>query len=230
MRLALLASAAVLAVSATFLPALAQPEARFETNLGNFTILLEADKAPVTVSNFIRYAKKGHYNGTVFYRVVPDFVIQAGSLGADGKWRKLNKPIPVETAAGLSNLRGTIAMAREDKPLSTQAEFFINLADSNAKGLDPKPGDAPNTTGYAVFGHVTSGMEVVDAIAATPIGGNVGPFPANYPKTPVVIKKVTIGEAPPEPPAPPPAPATAPAAAPDPNAPAQPATPPATPQ
>jgi len=219
MRLALFASAAVLALSATILPALAQPEARFETNLGNFTILLEADKAPVTVSNFIRYAKKGHFNGTVFYRVVPEFVIQAGSLGADGKWRKLDKAIPVETATGLSNKRGTIAMAREDKPLSTQAEFFINLADSNAQGLDPKPGDAPNTTGYAVFGHVTSGIEVVDAIAAAPIGGNIGPFPANYPKTPVIIKKVTIGEAPPEPPA-----------APVPDQTTPPAQPPATPQ
>ncbi|GAA0550579.1 cyclophilin family peptidyl-prolyl cis-trans isomerase [Rhizomicrobium palustre] len=225
MRFSILAAAAFMAATG---PVLAQPEARFETNVGNFTILLEDAKAPQTVANFIRYAKKGHFNGTQFYRIVPGFVIQAGSMGADGKWRQTMKPIGMETATGLSNTRGTIAMARDEKPLSTQAEFFINLADTNAQGLDPKPGDAPNTTGYAVFGHVTSGMDVVDAIAGTPIGGGKGPFPANYPKTQVVIKKVTIGVAPPQPVPPPAAPA---AATTDQQAPAaEPQAPPATPQ
>ncbi len=176
--------------------AVASPQARMETNMGTIVIALEADKAPATVANFIRYAKAGHYNNTIFYRVVPEFVIQAGSLGADGAWRKLNKPIPLETATGLSNVRGTVAMAREEKPASGLAEFFINLANTNAAGLDPKPSDAPNTTGYAVFGHVTSGMEVVDAIAAVKLGGGKGPFPANDPVKPVIIKKVTIEEAP----------------------------------
>ncbi len=198
MRLATLVSTALAAAALTALltasAAQAQPEARFETSMGNFTILLEPGAAPVTVANFIRYAKEGHFNGTVFYRVVPDFVIQAGSMGADGKWRALHKPIALETS--LSNTRGSIAMAREEKPVSAVAEFFINLSDSNAKALDAKPDAAPNTTGYAVFGHVSSGMEVVDAIAAAPIGGGVGPFPENYPQTKIVIKKVTIGEAP----------------------------------
>ncbi len=189
-----LAFTATLSLSLGFGAAEAQPEARFETNMGTFTILLDTEKAPVTVANFIRYTKEGHFNGTVFYRVVPDFVIQAGSLGADGKWRALHKPIALETS--LSNTRGTIAMAREEKPASALAEFFINLSDSNAKGLDAKPEAAPNTTGYAVFGHVTSGMEVVDAIAAAPIGGGIGPFPDNYPQKPIIIRKVTIGVAP----------------------------------
>ncbi|MDR3527336.1 MAG: peptidylprolyl isomerase [Rhizomicrobium sp.] len=192
---ACLAITAVMSLLLGMRPAAAQPEARFETNFGNFTILLEPDKAPATVANFIRYTKEGHFNGTVFYRIVPDFVIQAGSFGADGKWRALHKPIALETS--LSNTRGSIAMAREEKPVSALAEFFINLSDSNAKALDAKPGAAPNTTGYAVFGHVTSGMEVVDAIAAAPIGGGVGPFPENYPQKPVIIRKVTIGVAPP---------------------------------
>lgn len=216
MRSALLLSAAVLMTVA----ATASPEARMETNLGTIVIALDADKAPATVANFIRYAKTGVYNNTVFYRVVPGFVIQAGSMKADGTWQKLRKPIPLES--GLSNRRGTIAMARDTKPETAQAEYFINLADTNAQGLDAKPGDPPNTTGFAVFGHVTSGLEVVDAIAATPIGGGQGPFPANYPKTPVIIKKITIGEAPPPPvpaaapdaAAPTPAPATAPATTP----------------
>jgi len=219
MRLALFAAVAAFAAIS---PAMAQPEARFETSMGNFAVLLEPDKAPKTVANFVRYVKQGHYNGVVFYRVVPDFVIQAGSLGADDQWRKLNKPVAIETAGGLSNRRGTIAMARDEKPLSTQAEFFINLADSNAQGLDPKPADAPNTTGYAVFGRVTSGMEVVDAIAAAPIGGGIGPFPANYPKSKIVIKKVTIAEVAPPPE---PVPAAAPAVPPEPTqAPQTPAT------
>jgi cyclophilin family peptidyl-prolyl cis-trans isomerase len=191
--------------------AAASPEARMETNLGTIVIALDADKAPATVANFIRYAKEGHFNHIVVYRIVPDYVIQAGSMGADGKWRLTHKAIPLETATGLSNLRGTIAMAREEKPETAKAEWFINLSDSNALGLDAKKDAPPNTTGFAVFGHVTAGMDVVDAIAHTPLSGNIGPFPANYPKTPVIIRKVTIGEAAAVPPAPVAAPDAAPA-------------------
>jgi cyclophilin family peptidyl-prolyl cis-trans isomerase len=200
MRFTIVAAAAILLSAA----ATASPEARMETNMGTIVIALDADKSPATVANFIRYAKEGHYNGTIFYRVVPDFVIQAGSLGADGKWRPVHKPIPLETASDLSNKRGTIAMAREEKPASALAEFFINLSDDNARGLDRKAMEAPNTAGYAVFGHVTAGMDVVDAIAHVPLGGGRGSFPDNDPKKSVIIKKVTIGEAPP---AAPPAPA-----------------------
>lgn len=202
MRLVIVATAAILLSAA----AGASPEARMETNMGTIVIALDADKAPVTVANFVRYAKEGHYNGTIFYRVVPDFVIQAGSLGANGKWRPTHKPIPLETASDLSNKRGTVAMAREEKPASALAEFFINLSDDNARSLDRKQMEAPNMAGYAVFGHVTAGMDVVDAIAHVPLGGGRGSFPDNDPKKSVIIKKVTIDEA--APPAPPAAPAT----------------------
>jgi cyclophilin family peptidyl-prolyl cis-trans isomerase len=220
MRSAIWAIAAACLMSAA---ATAAPEARMETNMGTIVIALDADKAPATVANFIRYAKEGHYNGTVFYRIVPGFVIQAGSMGADGKWKAMRKPIPLETKTGLSNKRGTIAMAREEKPASAQAEYFINLSDSNV-ALDAKELDPPNTTGYAVFGHVTSGLEVVDAIAKTPIGAGKGPFPDNYPVKAVIIKKVTIGEAAPQPPAVP-APVATPAATPDQATPAPQTTP-----
>lgn len=200
MRLATALAATAFAAGLCAAPAVCQPEARIETSLGTITVLLEDAKAPVTVANFIRYAKKGHFNGTQIYRIVPGFVVQTGSMGADGKWKASAKPIALETATGLSNKRGTLAMARDEKPATAEAEFFINLADTNAQALDAKAGAAPNTTGYAVFGTVTSGMDVVDAIAKVPLGGKKGPFPDNYPKTPIVIKKVTIGEAVPAPP------------------------------
>ena len=173
---------AVTAAAITFFPAFAQPEARFETNMGNFTVLLEPDKAPATVANFVRYVKQGHYNGTIFYRVVPDFVIQAGSLGADGKWRKLNKPIGIETATGLSNKRGTIAMARTNNPDSATAQFFINVVDN--KGLDR----SNKSAGYAVFGQVVEGMDVVDQIRRVETGDAGGH--ENVPVKDVIIRSV----------------------------------------
>ncbi|MBU6298120.1 MAG: peptidylprolyl isomerase [Alphaproteobacteria bacterium] len=176
------------------------PEATLATSMGTIVIALDRDRAPATVANFIRYAKDGHFNGTLFYRVVPGFVLQAGSYDVHGKYRKLRKPIPLESGNGLSNVRGAVAMARDPaKPASATAEFFIDLADNGPRGLDPKPGDAPNTTGYAVFGHVVEGMDVADKIAAVPVGGGKGPFPEAQPATPVVIETVTIGEPPPVP-------------------------------
>jgi peptidyl-prolyl cis-trans isomerase A (cyclophilin A) len=170
------------------------PQAQIATSLGTITIALDRAHAPATVENFIRYAREGHFNGTAVYRVVPGFVIQAGSIEADGKERGAHAPIALESGNGLSNARGAVAMARSDEPASATAEFFIDLADNSA-GLDPKLGAAPNTTGYAVFGHVTQGMDVVDKIAATPLAGGTGPFPDAAPKAPVVIKTVTVSEA-----------------------------------
>jgi cyclophilin family peptidyl-prolyl cis-trans isomerase len=167
------------------------PLAQIETSLGTIGIALDRAHAPATVENFIRYAREGHFDGTLIYRVVPGFVLQAGSYGADGKYRVTHAPIALES--GRSNVRGAVAMARSE-PNSATAEFFIDLDDNNARGLDPKPGDAPNTTGYAVFGHVTAGMDVVDKIAALPTGGGKGPFPDAEPVTPVVIVKVTVSE------------------------------------
>ena len=158
--------------------------------MGTITLALEGERAPVTVKNFIRYAKEGHFNGTAIYRVVPRFVIQMGSIDAHGKGRALHKPIALETASGLKNVRGAVAMARADEPASATAEFFIDLGD--CPPLDPKPGDAPNTSGYAVFAQVIDGMDVVEAIAKVPLAGGYGPFKEAAPKTPIVIQKVTV--------------------------------------
>ena len=188
--LLLLASVLWLAQAATAQD-MGLPQAQIVTSLGTISVALDRAHAPATVDNFIRYAREGHFDGTVVYRVVPAFVIQAGSYGADGKYRGLHAPIALES--GQSNVRGTLAMARGDEPVSATAEFFINLQDNGA-GLDPKPGAAPNTTGYAVFGKVIAGMDVVDKIAAVPTGNGKGPFPDAEPVTPVVIEKVTVSE------------------------------------
>jgi len=165
--------------------------ATIETSLGTITIALDAAHAPVTVNNFVRYAKGGHYDKTVFYRVVPGFVIQAGSYDAQGNARPSKAPIKLESGNGLSNVRGAIAMARSSEPASATAEFFIDLSDNAS--LDAHSGDAPGTTGYAVFGHVTSGMDVVDKIASVHLGGTSGPFPPEAsPLAPVTIVKVTV--------------------------------------
>ena len=171
------------------------PQAQIATSLGTITIALDRAHAPATVDNFIHYAREGHFDGTMVYRVVPYFVIQAGSIEAGGKSRAAHAPIPLESANGLGNVRGSVAMARGDDPASATAEFFINLQDNGA-GLDPKPGAAPNKTGYAVFGKVIAGMDVVDKIAAVPTGNGKGPFPDAEPVTPVVIEKVTVSGAP----------------------------------
>ncbi len=161
--------------------------------MGEIILELDREHAPASVDNFLRYVQEGHYDGTVFYRVVPRFVIQAGSYNADGSHRPTRDPIPLEANNRLSNTRGSVAMARNDEPNSATAEFFIDLSD--LKGLDQQADDMDNKTGYAVFGHVVGGMDVVDAIAQVPLGG-VGPFAASAPTTPVVIQRVTVVAAP----------------------------------
>jgi len=163
------------------------PKVVISTDMGDIAIQLDAVHAPATVANFLRYVREGHYDGTIFYRVVPGFVIQAGSWEPNLQTRGVHDPIPLE--AGLPNLRGTVAMARGDTPASATAEFFINLADNAA--LDHQPSDAANTTGYAVFGQVIAGMDVVDKIAAVPLGDR-GPFPGAGPLTPIVIGHVVV--------------------------------------
>ena len=159
-----------------------------ETSSGEIAIELNESRAPKTVQNFLRYVAEHHFDGTVVYRVVPGFVIQAGSYEADGRSRGVHEPIPLEANNGLSNLRGTIAMARTD-PNTATAEFFINLADNHS--LDRHADDSGNSTGYAVFGRVVSGMEVVDRIAAVPVGG-VGPFPSEAPIQPIAILRIFV--------------------------------------
>jgi cyclophilin family peptidyl-prolyl cis-trans isomerase len=172
--------------------AAADTQASIETSLGTITVALDAEHAPKTVANFVRYAREGHFDGTVIYRVVPGFVLQMGSYDAKGNAKPTHDSIPLETAGGLNNAKGTLSMARSD-PNSATAEFFINLSDNAS--LDPLAGAPPNTTGYAAFGHVTGGMDVVDKIAAVPLGGTAGPFPPQAsPIEPVTIAKVTITE------------------------------------
>jgi cyclophilin family peptidyl-prolyl cis-trans isomerase len=170
-------------------PPPASTQVVISTSLGDITLVLDPAHAPVSVANFLRYAKEGHYDGTLVYRVVPGFVIQAGSYDSATHSRDVHDPIALEANNGLSNLRGALAMAREDAPNTATAEFFIDLADNAA--LDHHADDAGNTTGYAVFGHVVSGMDVVDKIAAVPLGDN-GPMAGAAPVTPVVITKVAV--------------------------------------
>jgi cyclophilin family peptidyl-prolyl cis-trans isomerase len=160
-----------------------------ETSLGDITVALDRAHAPKTVDNFLRYVGEGHYDGTLVYRVVPGFVIQAGSYDSATNTRPVHDPIPLEAGNGLTNVRGAIAMARQNEPDSATAEFFIDLADNPR--LDRQPDDADGTTGYAVFGHVITGMEVVDKIAAVPLGPG-GPMPGAWPVDPVKIEKVTV--------------------------------------
>ncbi len=165
----------------------AAPQVVLETSAGNITLELNPAKAPLSVENFLKYVDDGFYNGTVFHRVLPTFMIQGGGFTPDGKHKATRAPIRLEAANGLSNARGTIAMARTGDPHSATSEFFINVVD-NAGQLDPIPG---MSEGYAVFGKVVEGMDVVDKIKAMP--GHINP--ANMrdgpstPDNPVLIIK-----------------------------------------
>ncbi len=163
----------------------AAPTVELQTGQGVITIEFDAAKAPKTVENFLKYAKDGHYNGTIFHRVIPGFMIQGGGFDKEMKEKPTGAPLINEGKNGLKNLRGTIAMARRADPNSATAQFFINHKDNPS--LDyPQPDGA----GYAVFGKVTKGIEVVDKIAQVPTG-NWG-MHQNVPVTPVVIESVKI--------------------------------------
>lgn len=141
---------------------------RFETSMGTFTVELDADSAPITCENFLRYIDSGHFDGTIFHRVIPGFMIQGGGFGADMSQRQTGAPIQNEAANGLRNRRGSLAMARTNDIHSATAQFFVNLVDNAF--LDHRPGNF----GYAVFGRVSDGMEVIDAIAAVATGRQRG--------------------------------------------------------
>jgi cyclophilin family peptidyl-prolyl cis-trans isomerase len=164
-------------------------KATIDTSMGTITLELDDAKAPITVKNFIDYAKSGHYNGTIFHRVIDGFMIQGGGFTPSMDQKSTNAPIKNEATNGLSNLRGTIAMARTSVVDSATSQFFINLIDNTF--LDYK-GPAPRLYGYAVFGKVTDGMDVVDRIAKVKTGFS-GPH-QNVPETPVLIKKIAVSE------------------------------------
>jgi cyclophilin family peptidyl-prolyl cis-trans isomerase len=153
---------------------------RFETSLGSFTVELFEKDAPISASNFLEYVDSGHFDGTVFHRVIPGFVIQGGGLTADMRQKQTRAPIRNEADNGLKNRRGTLSMARTNDPHSATSQFFVNLVDNAF--LDPGRGGA----GYAVFGHVVEGMDVVDRIAAVKTGNRAGH--QDVPLEPVEVK------------------------------------------
>lgn len=158
--------------------------------MGTISLELNDEKAPVTVENFCRYASEGFYDGTIFHRVIDTFMIQGGGFTKEMNQKDTYEPIRIESMNGLKNLRGTIAMARTMVPDSATSQFFINLVDNDF--LDFTSPTAQGY-GYAVFGRVTDGMEVVDRIAKVRTGFS-GPH-QNVPETPVIIKKVTMLDA-----------------------------------
>ena len=141
------------------------PRVELKTSQGVVVIELDREHAPKTVDNFLAYVKSGFYDGTIFHRVIPGFMVQGGGFTADMKQKPTQPPIRNEAANGLKNLRGTVAMARTGQVDSATAQFFINLVDNGF--LDHRD-STPGGFGYCVFGHVIEGMDVVDAIAATP--------------------------------------------------------------
>jgi len=160
-----------------------------ETSKGVITMELDRENAPVSVENFVTYARAGHYDGTVFHRVIPGFMIQGGGFDTDMKQKATNPPIKIEADNGLKNTRGTVAMARTSDPNSATSQFFINVVD-NAFLDHTSP--TQQGWGYAVFGKVTDGMDVVTSIEEVKTGNSHGQ--SDVPLMEVVIQKVTIEE------------------------------------
>ena len=180
------------------------PRVLFATSAGDITLELDPDHSPKTVANFMQYVKAGHYDGTIFHRVIDSFMIQGGGFTQDMKEKNTRAPIPLESNNGLQNKRGTVAMARTNDPNSATAQFFINVADNEFLNYRKFESDTTVETrggprlvpagtvvdGYAVFGRVVAGMEVVDKIRAVPTG-NSGPM-QNVPTQAVIIKSAKI--------------------------------------
>jgi len=216
-----LSSIALLATFSVANSALAEalPHVKFATSAGDFVVELYPDKAPKTVDNFLQYVRDKHYDGTIFHRVIPNFMVQGGGYDAKYAEKPTRPPVVHEGRQALEkggprNVTGTLAMARTGDPQSATAQFFINVKDNAF--LDPiliPPGDpvprfeyqgqvyeniaraklvnAPQLYGYTVFGRVISGMNVIDKIRLTPTGAG-GPFPTDVPKTPVLINSATL--------------------------------------
>jgi peptidyl-prolyl cis-trans isomerase A (cyclophilin A) len=178
--------AAALAASLLIAPPAWAQKVKLATSLGDIVVELDREKAPKTVDNFLQYVKAGHYDGTVFHRVIENFMIQGGGMKPDLSEKATRAPIPLESRSGLSNVRGTIAMARTMVPDSATAQFFINVKDNPF--LDQA--NARDGHGYAVFGKVVAGMDVVDKIKSVPVADKGGH--QNVPATPVIIKKASL--------------------------------------
>ena len=163
-----------------------------KTTLGDIRVKLAADKAPLTVANFLTYADAGHYDGTIFHRVIDGFMIQGGGFDAQMNQKPTRAPIKNEAANGLQNKRGTLAMARTMVVDSATSQFFINVKDN---GFLDFRAPTPQGFGYCVFGEVVEGMDVVDKIRAIPTHGQ-GPFRTDVPTQPVVIERAELLAAP----------------------------------
>ena len=177
--------------AATALALCAAPSAfaqkvKLATSAGDIVIEVDAAKAPKTVDNFLTYVKAGHYNGTVFHRVIPGFMIQGGGMTADMKEKQTRPPIALESKNGLSNVRGSVAMARTGEPNSATSQFFINVNDNDR--LDAA--NARDGNGYAVFGKVVSGIDMVEKIRTVPTGSK-GPH-NDVPNAPITITRATL--------------------------------------
>lgn len=158
-----------------------------KTLLGDMTLELDADKAPATVANFVEYAHGGHYDGTIFHRVINNFMVQGGGFDTDMAQKDTNAPIQNEANNGLKNDRGTIAMARTMDPHSATAQFFINVSDNDFLNFS---GENMQGWGYAVFGRVVEGEDVLDKIRVVPTGSQAGH--QDVPSDPIVIESVTV--------------------------------------
>lgn len=161
-------------------------QVELRTTLGTFTVELDAGRAPLGTANFLQYVRDGHYDDTLFHRVIGNFMVQGGGHAPDYSEKPTRPSIPNESGNGLSNRRGTLAMARTADPHSATSQFYVNVVDNVA--LDPSPG----RWGYAVIGRVVAGMEVVDRIASVGTGPR-GPFPDDAPLEPVVLESARIG-------------------------------------
>jgi peptidyl-prolyl cis-trans isomerase A (cyclophilin A) len=167
-------------------PIMTGPQLLISTSMGDITLQLDSARAPKSVANVLRYVREKHYDGTVIYRVAKGFVIQMGSFDAKGQGRGVNPgSVPLEADNGLHNMRGAAALAHGDDPNSATADFFIDVADN------PSLDKNDTSPGYAVFGQVSGGMDVVDQISQVAVGDN-GPMKGEAPVDPVLIKKVSI--------------------------------------
>ena len=185
-------TAKLIVAGLALLPALAaQADTRavIDTNMGKIELLLDEKKAPKTVANFVQYARKGFYNGTIFHRVIDGFMVQGGGFTQDMTQKATDKAIANEADNGLKNTVGTIAMARTANPNSATSQFFINMADNDFLNFKSK---TVQGYGYAVFGRVTSGMDVVDKIAKVKTTDRA--YHQNIPVKPVIIRTVSIVE------------------------------------
>ena len=167
------------------MPAFAQ-KVRLATSMGDIVLELDAERAPKSAANFVQYVKANHYDGTIFHRVIPTFMVQGGGMKPDMSQKPTRAAIALESRNGLHNLRGTVAMARTSDPNSATSQFFINVVDNAFLDAD----NARDGQGYAVFGKVIEGMEVVDKIRDTPTQNNGAN--ANVPVAPVLIHKATL--------------------------------------